>query len=105
MAQIKTINIEDGKVTVNFSVTQKEYDLIKENGREFAILPLEKMKEHLTTGKLGNSNRIMIPKKFLERNGVSQLLKHVKARIFETDGHKVLLVKLDENRPGVPVFE
>ena len=88
-----------------FSVTQKEYDLIKEHGREFAILPLEKMKEELTTGKLGNSNRIMIPKKFLERNGINQLLKHVKARISEVDGHKLLLIKLDENRPGVPVFE
>jgi len=105
MAEVKSINIEDGRITVSFSVNQKEYDLIKETAKDFAILPVDKLREQLTTGRLGNSNRIMVPKKFLERNKIEKLIKTVKARIFSIGGHKLLLIKLDEERPGVPNFD
>ena len=96
MAEVKSINIESGRITVTLSINQKEYELIKEDNHDFAVLPVGRMKESLTTGKLGNSNRVMVPKKFLERAGITQLIKNVKARIFSVDGPKVLLIKLDE---------
>jgi len=105
MAEIKSINIENGKISVSLSINQREYELIKEDSSDFAVLPTKRLKESLTTGKLGNSNRVMVPKKFLERSGIEHLIKNVKARIFDVEGHKLLLIKLDEEKKGVPNFD
>ena len=65
----------------------------------------ESLNEKLTTGKLGNSNRIMLPNKILKKYGIKKLSKKVPSKIFEYNGNKLLVIKLEESKIGIPVFE
>jgi hypothetical protein len=105
MAEIKTISIEDDTISVNLNVSKEEYNLLKEDTKNLVVLPTAKLNELLTTGTIGNSNRIMLPNKLLRKNSIKKLLKHVNARIFEVNAKKLLLIKLEDIRPGVPQFE
>ncbi len=107
MADIKAVNIGSEGITVNFKVSANEYSLIKLSDKNLIILPIEPhiMDEILTTGKLGNGNRIMLPNKILKKHSVDQLHKRVPARVFEVDGSTFLLIKLEDHKPGVPIFE
>jgi len=71
--------------------------------RNVLILP-EEFDEFLTTGKLGNSNRIMLPKKVLKKHAI-ELKGKVPAKIFDVNGRKFLLIKLEEIKIGIPKFK
>lgn len=101
MALIRSVNIEDGEIILNLSITEEEYKLI--SGLKEVILVSEEFEDKLTTGRLGNSNRIMVPKKMLKKHEV-ELKGKVPAKIFEVGNKKFLLVKLEERKEGVPEF-
>ena len=101
MALIRSVNIEDGEIILNLSITEEEYKLI--SGLKEVILVSEEFEDELTTGRLGNSNRIMLPKKILKKHEV-ELKGKVPAKIFEVGNKKFLLVKLEERKEGVPEF-
>ena len=107
MAEIRNINMDNSEIMVNLKISKEEYDLLKQNTDSLILLPsnYDMLNHTLTTGRLGNSNRIMLPKKLLERGGVSALQKKVPARIFKANGDIFLLVKLEESRTGIPVFK
>ncbi len=102
MAVIKTISMDMDEIFVIASVSEQENEMIKCSNK-ILIFP-NKFDESLTTGKLGNSNRIMLPKKILKKHEI-ELRGKVPARLFECDGNKYLLVKLEERIDGVPYFE
>ncbi|MCK4714767.1 MAG: hypothetical protein KAT35_04275, partial [Candidatus Aenigmarchaeota archaeon] len=58
-----------------------------------------------TTGKLGNSNRIMMPKKVLQLFKIDELDKKVPAMLFRNAGSVYLLLKLKKSMLGIPLFE
>jgi hypothetical protein len=106
MAEIRNINMDSSEILINLRVSKQEYELLKQNTRNLILLPSNSdiLNQTLTTGRLGNSNRIMLPKKFLETGGVKILQKKVPAKIFKANGEVFLLVKLEESRTGIPVF-
>lgn len=102
MAIIRSINMEKGEIILNLTISEEEYSLT-ENMKEMIIVP-ENFDESLTTGKLGNSNRIMLPKKILKKHDI-ELRGKAPAKIFEMGGKKFLLIKLEEKRIGIPEFK
>ena len=109
MGKIESIYMKNGKSYLNILVSEEECNLVKEKcqfteiGREVIVVPKD-FDESLTTGKLGNSNRVMVPKKILKRHKI-ELKGKVPARFFDVEGKKMLLIKLDEKLIGVPKFK
>ena len=106
MANIKSLEFGN-EILATFSISDKEYDLLKQSKSDMVILPaeLDILDEVLTTGRLGNGNRIMLPTKILKKHNINRLLKNVPAKIFEVDDSKFLLIRLEEYKPGIPVFK
>jgi hypothetical protein len=106
MADIQSIDMSNHEIVVNLKITNSEYELLKNSRYNLVLLPssYEVLDRHLTTGKLGNSNRIMVPKKMLEKDKV-KLDKKVPAKIFKINGNAFLLIMLNKSGTGIPVFE
>jgi len=106
MADIDSIDMKNDKILVNLKLSKDEYKLLKQSTKRLLLLPTEPtiLEELLTTGKLGNSNRIMLPNKILRRHNVIKLLKKVPSKIFDINDEKFLLIKLQEFALGKPVF-
>ena len=107
MAEIKTIDMNNRKIEVKLSVNRDEYKILKHHMTDIVILPCgsESLTHRLTTGKLGNSNRIMLPKKIMESFSVKSLDKKVPANIFIIDDDAYLLIKIKKSEFGIPRFE
>lgn len=107
MADLKSIDLEGGNTYVTLKVSDSEYSIIRLSNKGFVILPTsdEVLDEVLTTGKIGNGNRIMMPNRLLNKHEVEKLIKKVPARIFDVDDSKYLLIKLEEHRNAFPQFE
>jgi len=107
MAEIRSIDMRKDNIMVNMKISKDEYDLLSQETRNLLILPSHSnvLDRPLTTGKLGNSNRIMLPKKILDRYEIINLEKKVPARTFKIDDEVFLLIKLKESRFGVPIFK
>ena len=106
MAEIKNIDMNDNEIVINLRVSRDEYELLRQNTHNLMVIPAgpNALNRTLTTGRLGNSNRIMLPKKLLEKNGVEILHKKVPAALFSKDGEAYLLIKLKDSMTGIPVF-
>lgn len=102
MASIRSITVKSDEILVNATLSEDEHRLLKST-KNIIILP-EEFEEQLTTGKLGNSNRIMLPKKILKKHGI-ELKGKVPAKIFDLNGTKFLLIKLEEIKFGIPKFK
>ena len=107
MAEIKSIDIHDGDIEVVLSINRSEYTLLKHQTTDLLILPRgrDMLVHHLTTGKLGNSNRVMLPKKVLAKFNINHIDKKVASNIFILDGDAFLLIKIKKSNLGVPKFK
>ncbi len=107
MAEIKSIDMENGKIEVKLSITPEEYKILKHHMTDLVVFPSHKdsMKHLLTTGRLGNSNRIMLPKKVLESYGIFSLDKKVPTNIFIVNDDAYLLIRIKKSEFGIPKFE
>ena len=107
MASIKTIDMNGKDILVTLKISEEEYELLKPKMKNLMIIPVETdaLNERLTTGKLGNSNRIMLPNKILKKFGIKKLPKKAPSHIFESNGDKILVIKLEESKVGIPIFE
>lgn len=106
MAEIRNIDIKNDKITVMFSIEKEEYKILQNHTTDIILLPsgAESLPHSLTTGRLGNSNRIMLPKKILETFGISELNKKAPATIFNISGDAFLLIKIKSSKTGIPKF-
>ncbi|NIO22722.1 MAG: hypothetical protein GTN38_01690 [Candidatus Aenigmarchaeota archaeon] len=106
MADIRSIDIRKGNIVVNLKISKDEYDLLNQETRDLLLLPAHSniLDRPLTTGKLGNSNRIMLPKKILDRHEITDLEKKVPAKTFNINDEVFLLIKLKRSNFGIPVF-
>jgi hypothetical protein len=106
MADIRSINMGDHEIIVDLKISNSEYELLKNNRYDLVLLPSDfgSLCNTLTTGRLGNSNRIMIPKKMLAKERV-ELQKRVPSRVFKINDTTYLLIKLNESSKGIPVFD
>ena len=107
MAEIKTINFESDDVLVNLKLTKQEYLQLQSSTKDLIVLPTEPsiLSDILTTGKLGNGNRIMVPGKLLKKEGMDELIKKVNSKIFYLNHEKYFLIKLDDVNKHIPKFE
>ena len=107
MAEIRSIDIKKDDIIVNLKVSRGEYELLGNNTSDLLLLPvnLEFLNRPLTTGKLGNSNRIMLPKKILKKFEIKNLEKKVPARTFKVDDDIFLIIRLQKSGFGIPKFK
>lgn len=106
MATILSFSVKKNTLLLNLQISKEEYKLLSHEFRDLLLLPSNSkvLNQILTTGKLGNSNRIMVPKKFLERKEVKILDKKVHSQIFKVGDESFLLVKIkssEEKRPTI----
>jgi len=107
MANIKTIDMNGNEIFVTLKISEEEYELLKPKIKDLMIVPVDTdaLNDRLTTGKLGNSNRIMLPNKILKKYGIKKLVKKAPSKIFGYNGNKLLVIKLVESKVGIPVFK
>jgi hypothetical protein len=107
MAEIRSIDMRKGNILVNLKISKDEYELLSQETRDLLLLPNNPgiLNHHLTTGKLGNSNRIMLPKKILDRYEIKDLDKKAPAMAFRLENEVFLLVKLKKSTFGIPKFK
>ncbi len=106
MAEVKSIQMLDGKFELTLTICPEEYRLLKNHTNDIVVLPSgkESLVHPLTTGKLGNSNRIMLPKKMLEAFRVTELDKKAQSCIFNVGDEALLLIKIKSSTMGMPKF-
>jgi hypothetical protein len=100
------MDMKNDKVLVRLELSREEYKSLNQSTRSLLLLPTQAddLCEPLTTGKLGNSNRIMLPNKVLHKYNVTNVLKKAPSRVFDMGGEKFLLIKLQESMVGRPIF-
>ncbi len=106
MAEICSIKMDDGNILVNLHISKSEYDLLGNYTRDLLLLPthMDFLNRQLTTGKLGNSNRIMLPKKILKKFEIVKLEKKIASKTFRVNDEIYLLIKLKKSTIGIPDF-
>ncbi|MCK5233421.1 MAG: hypothetical protein KAJ91_01250 [Candidatus Aenigmarchaeota archaeon] len=106
MAEIKSIDVHKKDIELKLSISREEYKIIQNNTSDLIVLPCnaETLEHHLTTGKLGNSNRIMMPKKVLHLFKIKELDKKAPSTIFTIDNDCFLLSKIKKSCKGIPKF-
>jgi len=106
MADVNSIEMKNNSIILSLKISREEYEFLKQATTDLMIIPEgPKFMNHLlTTGKLGNSNRLMLPKKILDRLDVKKMDKKVSGRIFRLEGNVYLLTRLHGKRNGIPVF-
>jgi 5-formaminoimidazole-4-carboxamide-1-beta-D-ribofuranosyl 5'-monophosphate synthetase len=107
MAEIKNIGMNKNSIEVRLAINNEEYRVLKHHMSDVIVVPAgkEALTKELTTGKLGNSNRIMVPKKLLEYFGVDKLDKKVASNVYKINGDAYLLIKIRKSRIGIPKFK
>lgn len=107
MARIKSMDMRSGKIELTLSISNDEYKILRQNTSSLIILPSgnDSLPYSLTTGKLGNSNRVMLPKKILESFNIFELNKKVPSNIFQVGGESFMLIKIDGSKIGIPKFK
>jgi len=106
MAEVRSIKVMDDGVLINLELNMEEYSVLGQKTKDILLLPggHDTLSHRLTTGKLGNSNRIMLPKKMLEAVNVSEPDKKVPSNIFRINGEAYLLIKVKSSDEGIPKF-
>jgi hypothetical protein len=106
MAEISSIDMKADAIMLSLRISKEEYEFLKQHTTDLMVVPNgPKFMNHLlTTGKLGNSNRLMLPKKALDRLDVQTMDKKVPGRLFRLEGNVYLITRLHGKRNGVPAF-
>ena len=104
MAELINIDFKLNKILVTLEITSEEHQIIKYH-REMLLAPVNSFNEILTTGTLGNSNRIMLPNKILRKNNIATLKKKVPSTILKAGSGKYLVIQLEGGRTEIPEFK
>lgn len=104
MAELINIDFKTNKITLTLELSADEHQVIQHH-REMLVAPITSFTDTLTTGTLGNSNRIMLPNKILKKNGMIILNKKVPCSILKANKGKYLLIELEGSHPEIPNFK
>lgn len=106
MADVSSIDIKKDGISLTLGISKEEYEFLKQSTSDLMVVPISSkfMSQLLTTGKLGNSNRLMLPKKILDKLDVKMMDRKVSGRIFRLNGSVYLLTRLHGKKNGIPVF-
>lgn len=103
MSILRKVELGDD-ILVTLKMTKKEYDAIGPDVHDLLVFPANGFNRILTTGTLGNGNRIMVPGKYLKNNNIHSLKKNVRSSIANLGDRKFLIIELVRKGSGVPVF-
>jgi len=104
MANLLNIDLKKNTALVTLELTEEEYHNIKSQ-RNLLVVPINALSDFLTTGRLGNSNRVMLPNKILKKGGIETLRKKVPSNIFKTKNGKFLVIQLEGYALEIPEFK
>ena len=106
MADVNSIDMRNDRIILSLNISKEEYEFLKQATSDIMVLPANSkfMSSLLTTGKLGNSNRLMLPKKILDKLDVKRMDRKVPGKIFRLNGSVYLLTRLHGKKNGIPVF-
>lgn len=105
MGKITKIEMGDTVIFITLSVSPSEYQYITPNIEDIILFPPNKMDMSLTTGKIGNGNRIMVPNSLLKKEDIPILRKNVPSMVLTVEGKKYLIIELEDKTPGIPHFK
>ena len=107
MADVRSVDVRGDEIFINLKITSSEYRILRSSTKSLVVLPTDSsiLTDILTTGTLGNGNRIMIPNKLLRRSDIPVLNKKVPSRIFRVNNDDYLLIRLDGGDLSIPSFE
>lgn len=104
MSLLRKIEFENDSILITLEMNKREYDAVTPDVKEFITLPADTLDRTLTTGKLGNGNRIMVPNKFLRSHDIEVMRKFVKGKIVDIGEKKYLIIELEDKKRGIPRF-
>jgi len=96
MADINSIKIGKKDILLTLKISMDEYKLIDNSLKNLLIIPSDTnfLTQNLTTGELGNSRRMMLPKKVLKKYDRLYLQKKIPGRIFEINNRVFVIAEL-----------
>ena len=102
MSEINSVKFREDGIYLTLRISQEEYEFLRQATSDIMVIPADSrsMDKLLTTGKLGNSSRLMLPKKVMERLEVKSVDKKVPGRLFKLHGSVYIFVRLHENKRG-----
>jgi len=105
MAQLKNVTIKGNTHYAEFKLSGEEYSSLEEV-KNVLIIPLhpKTFKEELTTGRLGTSFRLMLPKRTLERYNITELPKKSLSKFFKIGEQNFLIACLNKSPLNIPKF-
>lgn len=107
MANIVSINVRERNIFVELKVNDAECKLLQSASYDILLVPTDKevLSDTLTTGTLGNSYRIMLPKKILRKFNIKEVMRRAPCSVFDFNKSKYLVVRLEDKTLGVPTFK
>lgn len=104
MAKLKSTELRKDKVVICFSMNKSEAIGFPCTDKQFMVLPAEALDDQLTIGELGNSFRLMLPRKFLRKHEIDEnnLPKKAHGTIFKFGKDKYLIVRISESKARTP---
>ncbi len=103
MAELLNIDFKMKKILVTLELSADEHQNIKHH-REMLVAPTSSFTDVLTTGTLGNSNRIMLPNKILKKNDIARLRKKVPCSVLKIKKGRYLVIELEGPSAEIPEF-
>lgn len=106
MANIVSMNVRDRNIFVELKISEEEYNMLQSVSYDVLMVPTDPqvLSDTLTTGTLGNSHRIMLPKKILKKFNIKEVTHRVPCSVFDFNDSKYLVLRIEDNKPGVPKF-
>ena len=100
MAEITSVKFGEDGIFLRLKISKEEYDFFGPSISELLIVPADSrsMDKLFTTGKLGNSTRLMLPKKAMERLDVTHVEKKISGRVFRLNGGVYMLARIHETK-------
>lgn len=106
MANIVSMDVKDRNIFVELKIVEEEYKLLQSASFDILLVPTDPglFSHTLTTGTLGNSYRIMLPKKIMKKFNIQNVIRHAPCSILDFNNSKYLVLKLEDKQLGVPKF-
>jgi len=100
MSGIDSIKFKEDGIYLTLRISKEEYEFLRQATSDLLVIPTDSksLDKPLTTGKLGNSSRLMLPKKVLDGLEVGTIEKKVPGKVFMVGGSTYILARLHQNK-------
>lgn len=98
MAEASSIKFRGDGIFLTLNISREEYELLGNSTSDILLVPADSKSLNmlLTTGKLGNSRRLMLPKKILDRLNVKIVEKKSPGKVFSAGGNVYIIARISK---------